>query len=227
MTTRVCSLLLCLLFAMLGPMLSTGEATDADHGPRADALLYELTEHAVITPEGIRDASASLQGTARPGSPLCPEGLQRYAQAFFEAIDRKIDVKVARRCSVVAVGRSLIDVEVGAGSIRGEFWVVVNSDATNRTDAQEFVIMYGTFEGSVQATSLVTIEILPGSVFKPKKVLEGFPLPPAAAFTGTFRLPFTVGHVAVYKNDRGRLVRVGFDEHALGKPTVRLEVTFD
>jgi len=66
-------------------------------------------------------------------------------------------------------------------------------------------------------------------VFTQEMALEGFPLPPNASFsfTGTFRLPFTVHHVAVYLTDRGGLVPVLPDERALGEPTVRLEVDFD
>jgi hypothetical protein len=58
-------------------------------------------------------------------------------------------------------------------------------------------------------------------------VLDGFPLPPAASFTGKFRLPFKVHHIAVYENDRGRPVPVLPRERSLGDPTVRVEVDFD
>src|SRR5262249_6656977 len=118
------------------------------------------------------------------------------------------------------------------GPISGNFWVVVNSDATNLTDAQELVIMSGSFKGKVQVIDPPdghTIEILQGSTFTSEWVLDGFPmsLPATFAFSGTFRLPFTVHHIAVYETDRGRLVPVLPNERALGKPTVRLEVDFD
>jgi hypothetical protein len=233
MTTRVCSLVLCLVFAMLGPLLGTGEATHPGNRSRNDAVLYELMEHAAFTMDGQREATSALQGTARRGSPLCPEGLQAYAKEFF-FLAAGINVKLTPRCSVVAIGRSLIDVNplsqtFGTGEIRGEFWVVVNSDATNKTDAQELVVMSGEFAGAIQVTDPkgLVITVLEGSTLKATAVLPGFSTPPDATFTGKFRLPFTNHHVAAYKNDRGRPVPVLADEHALGKPTVRLEVTFD
>jgi hypothetical protein len=225
---------------MLGPVLGTGEATDADHDRRADAVLYELTEHAVITPAGSRDASASLHGTSRRGSLLCPEGLQAYAKEFY-FLAAKINVKLAPRCSVVAIGQSVLDVNrqsqtFGAGKISGEFWVVMNSDATNKVDAQELFVMSGEFSGQIEVTdpdlSIITIT---SGTFTPTLLIPNIIQPAlcttfgicAAPFTGTFRLPFKVHHRAVYKKDNGHLVGVRPDEHALGKPTVRLEVTFD
>lgn len=228
MTVRVSSLWLLVVCMALGPLVGTSEATQAGGVPRADAVLYELTEHAVITPAGVRDASSALHGKADFGSPLCPLGLQAHAKEFYKTVF-DINVKLTPRCSVVAMGRSQLDVNSLTGTIDGEFWVVVNSDFTNKTDAQELFVMNGTFAGTIAVTDpdLVIIEILPGSTFTPMQTLPGFPVPPSATFTGTFRLPFTVHHVAVYKSDRGRLVPVGADERALGAPTVRLEVTFD
>jgi hypothetical protein len=90
-------------------------------------------------------------------------------------------------------------------------------------------VMNGTFRGKIQITDpdQRTIDILPGSTFTPTSVVPGFPLPLSATFTGTFRLPFTVHRVAVYENDRERLVPVLPNERALGDPTVRVEIDFD
>ena len=89
--------------------------------------------------------------------------------------------------------------------------------------------MNGTFAGKIQVADPDghTIEILPGSTFTPTSALPGFPLPRAATFTGKFRIPFTLHHIAVYENDRGRPVPVLPSERALGDPTVRVEVDFD
>lgn len=226
MTTRVSSLVLLVVFAVLGPMLGTSEATHPGERPRNDAVLYELMEHAVFT-DGLRVATAALEGKARLGSALCPEGLQAHARAFYAMFD--INVRLTARCTVVAIGESRIRVDDGSGRIDGEFWIVVNSDATSNTDSQELVIMSGIFTGTVQVTDpqALIIEVLPGSSFEPKGVLPGFALPPAVTFRGTFRRPFTVHHIDVYQTDRGRLVPVQADERALGDPTVRLEVSFD
>jgi len=89
--------------------------------------------------------------------------------------------------------------------------------------------MNGTFKGTIQVAEKEghIIAILPGSTFETTSVLPGFPLPSTAGVTGTFRLPFTLHFVAVYKNGRGRPVPVRPDERALGDPTVRLELAFE
>ena len=222
---RVSSIVLLAVFTLLGPALGASEATHDGDGSRPDALLYELTEHVVFA-DGLRLATSSLEGSARRGSALCPEGLQVYAKALFATVG--VHVKVDPRCAVVALGDSQISLKTFGGEISGNFWIVVNSDATNLTDAQELVIMNGTFAGTVQTDADGhTIEILPGSTFSPTSVLPGFPLPLVATFTGKFRLPFTHHHIAVYENDRGRPVPVLPNERALGDPTVRVEVDFD
>lgn len=226
MRTRASSAVLAMGLTLLGPMLSTSEATHGRGGERPDAMLYELTEHAVFD-SGLRLATSALEGSARRGSALCPEGLQAHAKAVYATAG--INVRIDPRCRVVALGNSELSLTTFGGEITGNFWVVVNSDATNRTDAQELVVMNGTFRGKIQVTDpdQRTIDILPGSTFTPTSVVPGFPLPLSATFTGTFRLPFTVHRVAVYENDRGRLVPVLPNERALGDPTVRVEIDFD
>jgi hypothetical protein len=225
MWTRVSSVVLVTAVMLVGPALGTSEATHGGGG-NPDAVLYELTEHVVLT-DTLRLASSSLEGSARRGSALCPEGLQTYAKALFAMVG--VHVRVDPRCRIVALGDSQISLQSFGGQISGNFWVVVNSDATNLTDAQELVIMNGTFAGKIQVADADghIIDILPGSAFTPTSVLPGFPLPPAATFTGKFRLPFTLHHLAVYENDRGRPVPVLPGERALGDPTVRVEVDFD
>jgi hypothetical protein len=226
MWTRVSSVVLVTGMALLGPALGTSEATHDGGGSHPDAVLYELTEHVVFVDE-LRLATSSLQGSARRGSALCPEGLEAHAKAVFAMVG--VRVKVDPRCAIVALGDSQLSLQTFGGEISGNFWIVVNSDATNLTDAQELVIMNGTFQGKIQVTDAEghIISILPGSTFTPTSVLPGFPLPPAASFTGKFRLPFTIRRVAVYENDQGRPVPVLPDERALGEPTVRVEVDFD
>ena len=225
MSTRVCSAVLVIAVILLGPALGTSEATHGG-GSLPDAVLYELAEHAVLTDE-FRLATSSLQGSARRGSPLCPDGLEAYAKAVFATVG--VHVKVDPRCAIVVIGESQLSLKDFGGQISGNFWVVVNSDATSLTDAQELVIMNGTFAGKIQVADPDghTIEILPGSAFTPTSALPGFPLPRAATFTGKFRIPFTLHHIAVYENDRGRPVPVLPSERALGDPTVRVEVDFD
>lgn len=223
--TRVSSAVLVIAVVLLGPALETSEATQGGAG-KPDAVLYELTEHVVVT-DTLRLASSSLEGSARRGSVLCPDGLQTHAKALFAMVG--LHVRMDPRCRIVALGDSQISLQSFGGQISGNFWVVVNSDATNLTDAQELVVMNGTFAGEIQVADADghIIDILPGSTFTPTSVLPGFPLPLAATFTGKFRLPSTLHHIAVYENDRGRSVPVLPGERALGDPTVRVEVDFD
>src|SRR5262249_50405265 len=81
MWTRVSAAVLVAAVAGLGALPGTGEATHGG-GSHSDAVLYELTEHALFK-DGLRVATSSLEGSARRGSPLCPEGLQAYAKAAF------------------------------------------------------------------------------------------------------------------------------------------------
>jgi hypothetical protein len=231
MKTRVGSFVLFLVFAVLGPTLGTSEADD--HGFTGKAVvLYELNEQAQITELWHRIASSGLQGKAARGTPLCSETMMAYAETFY-LVHFRITVKDASRCSVVAFGQSDLDLSSFPfeGTIGGAFYVVVNSDLTNLTDAPELFVMAGTFEGNIQVSDpdRVIIDIRRTSTFTPTDVLPGFPggVPPAATFTGKFRLPFKLHHIAVYKSDSGRPVAVRPDERALGEPTVRVEVNFD
>lgn len=228
MKTRVSSLLLFAAFTLLAPTFGTSEAAQPEGASLPDAVLYELVEYAEFTSTGFRNATSALEGTARRGSPLCPLGLQAYAKVLFSTAG--ITVKLSPRCTVVALGQSQIDLTTFSGQMSGDFWVVVNSDATNFTDAQELVVMNGTFVGQIRVTDPEgrIIDILPGSAFTPTAALPGFPLPPTATFSGKFRLPYTIqDSVAVYKSDQGLPVRVLPHERALGDPTVRVEVDFD
>lgn len=210
-----------MLAAVMGPAPASATGNDA--------VLYELNEQAQFTENNHRVATSGLEGKARRGTPLCPEGLMAYAEVLFAVLG--ITVKDASRCTVVAFGQSDLDLATFGGTIGGEFYVVVNSDATNLADAPELVIMAGAFAGTIQVFDPdgVIIDILPGSTFSPTAILPGFPggLPSPATFTGKFRLPFKVHHIAVYKKDSGRPVPVRADERALGDATVRVEIDFD
>ena len=105
-----------------------------------------MAEADIRTPSStdtLRLATSSLEGSARRGSALCPDGLQAYAKAVFAVVG--VHVREDSRCAIVALGDSQINLTSFGGQISGNFWVVVNSDATNLTDAQELVIMNGTF----------------------------------------------------------------------------------
>src|SRR4029450_1263529 len=104
MRGRVSSVVLAVGLTLLGPALSASEATHG--GSEPDAVFYELTEHAVFTDDGFRNATSALEGKARRGSPLCPEGLQLFAKRFFP---KAIDVKLSPRCRVLAGGGGVVE----------------------------------------------------------------------------------------------------------------------
>jgi hypothetical protein len=234
MNTRMGWMVLLAAASVLGPMLRSSEA--GGRSPRfRDVVLYELNEQAqiVVDPEKPeqppqRIATSGLDGKARRGTPLCPEHLMAYAEAFYAQLG--ITVRDVSQCRVVAFGRSQLDTVTWLGTIGGDFYVVVNSDKTNFVDAPELVVLSGTFTGviSVADEAGVLIDISSGS-FDPTQILPGFPggLPASESFRGKFRLPFKVQRIAVYKTDRGEVVPVGLHERALGNPTVRVEITFD
>jgi len=224
MTRRAGSLLV--LFAALVSTFGTSEAGHPG-GSLKDAVLYELMEQAVFTEDGFRDSTSALAGKVLRGTPLCPDGLQAYAKIAFATVG--IHVRVDARCTVVAIGQSQISLSDFSGQITGDFWVVVNSDATTLADAQELVIMNGTFAGNIKVTDPdgLIIDILPGATFTPVAALGTFPVPPTAPFSGKFRLPFFFHNGAVYKSDHGTPIPVRPDERALGDATVRVEISFD
>jgi hypothetical protein len=200
--------------------VGAGVPTASAHGSKdkkVDAKLYEVTENMSLdslSKPTLRSATASLQGTAKLGSALCPTDLVRLL-AGLDLVTRG-----NKPCTVTAIGSDKVDTTTGSGTVDGTFAVVVNLD--NTTDAAEFVVMTGTFNGSMQVvidTSVNPPRQLPlinlnDGTFTPHDVL-GVPIPAVgmicleptkkvkkfcldpkdfapASFTGVFRLPFMV-----------------------------------
>ena len=191
--------------------------------PGVDAVLYEVTEkmylldangNVVMDPAlaVVRKADAALFGWGRLGSLLCP------APALVTNVRQQT-------CSVTADGIDNISLWTGKGGVDGTFAVVIQDD--NAADAPEFVVMNGTFVGSMD------LSIRPlGKVVGLFTATGGEPVP----FCGTFRLPFaldttgqkinpTRGAAAYYLQDDGATVfSVLSREKSLGMPTVRFEI---
>jgi hypothetical protein len=245
--------------AVVTLMCSALVTTPADaFGPKmsVDAKLYEVTENMALDDlanPSLRSATAALQGTGRLGSPLCPVDLVHLL------VGLGLLTRGDKPCTITAIGSDVIDTQTGSGTLTGTppaggVSVVVNLD--NTTDAPEFVVMTGQFEGKMQVLvdmkanppAQLPLIALTDATFTPLDVL-GVPiahigmlgLDPAkfgpASFTGTFRLPFSVDHRgrrikahpkrdAFYLDDRGKLIRVQPDERSLGYPTVRIEIDF-
>jgi hypothetical protein len=203
-------------------------AAPAAAGPRfrtsPDATLYEVTENMSVDNLGVRTALAALQGTAKVGSPLCPEAVV----AMFGG----------ESCTITAIGRDEIRPGAGGmltGEIWGEFAVVVNVEQSNPVDAPEAAVMTGTFQGDITADGVLPIIAIHDGVFVADP--NGFGVT-VASFSGVFRLPFTVSSrgrfekpgrngPAFYLTDDGKKERVKNEEYSLGWPTVRVEVMFD
>jgi hypothetical protein len=232
----------------------------------ADATLYELSEEMVVDNHGYRRATSSFQGTAELGTPLCPQILATLLARGENPIhvtsctitgvgSDKVDIATDASGMPVRQG-------FGSGKLWGTFAVVVNAD--NVVDAPEYVVMTGTFganmfltapaefTGKKQAAGPSTQRIvMAGGVFTPDNILgwapaqlaaamqapvEALGLAPAA-FTGVFRLPFSMtngqkdkprkdARDTYYMSDTDKLIKVRKDETALGYPTVRIEVNF-
>lgn len=226
MKTRTRAVALLVVTWMFGPALASSEA-GGFRPAFPDVVLYELNEEASFAVKNgrtHREASSGLEGKAKVGTRLCPVALMQHAEQVFTARRRRVND--ASRCAVVAFGKSNLDVTdrdqgIVQGTIKGQIFVVVNSELTNLTDAPELVVMSGKFRGAVVVTDVAIITITEATVTGDGFCTDG------CSFTGKFRQPFTVNGIAVYKKDDGDLVPVLPDERALGDPTVRLEITFD
>ena len=194
--------------------------------PRAEAVLYEVTENMyliddhgnVVLPQNAtrRQADASLFGWARLGNLLCPSALL-------------VTNPRAETCSVTADGIDNLSLTTGKGDVTGTFAVVVQDD--NPVDAPEYVVMNGSFRGDMDLSMRPLGKVV--GTFTPTGGAE------AVKFCGTFRLPFSIGRngkremprrnaPAFYLADNGKsLIPVHKAELSLGMPTVRLELNFD
>jgi hypothetical protein len=109
----------------------------------ADATLYELSEEMTLE-GGHRKATASFQGTAKLGTPLCPHSVVKMLNVLVKS------------CTITGVGSDDVDINpaspyFGSGKVGGTFAVVLNAD--NFVDAPEYVVMTGRFEGAMYLTA--------------------------------------------------------------------------
>lgn len=220
------SLSFLLLAAMAGP--APALATDR----RPGTVLYEVTEdmylldaagNPVADPSKAarRSAVAQLAGWAALGTPLCP----------YEVL---VVAPKTKQCAVNASGADNLSLADGRGTLGGTFAVVVQGD--NPVDSPEFVAMTGTFKGDADLSPALSGQAPVGFITNGVGTVDGVGV--AFAFTGTFRLPFSLtpqakhdkphrNRAAFYLGDDGKPFRVRSDELSLGFPTVRLEINFE
>ena len=179
----------------------------------ADATLYELLENMSIVQrdgENFREGWAALEGTARPGTPLCP---------------------LPVTCTVHVTGKSSVKVTTGEGRFEGKFAVVVQGD--NDVDGPEAVMLTGEVEGAMDFSPAFLAGQPYGLVHGTMKVDNQCGESP---FTGIFHLPFvTAGDLTntplylVFSGlvPNGTVVPVSAEERALGRPTVKFEIVWE
>ena len=223
-TWGLMGLMFLLYWLVLGPVPALA-------GPAFDAVLYEVTEDMYLKdsagkfvtsplPDGRRVAVARLSGWARLGTPLCP------AWVAYVALGTK-------KCNVNASGADDLGLASGKGTLSGTYTVTVQDN--NKVDAPEFVIMSGTFKGDADLSPAAGGTPL-GFITKGVGTVDGSAA--VFAFSGTFRLPFTIewtgkrggprrNHGAYYLSNDGAPFRVRYNEKSLGMPTVRIDIVFD
>lgn len=197
--------------------------------PALDAVLYEVTETMTLNKGGQvrREATAALTGFVRAGTEICPEPL---ATALGTTA-----------CTVTAIASDAIDTRTGTGPVSARFSVVVQDD--NPVDAAEFEIVKGELNGVIDLSPAVvglgpTAQRIPLGFITGTWKAEGIAGGPLAGllivgrrFSGVFRLPFatppTFTPMYLLDPTTGAVEPVAQDEHAIGMPTVRLEITFE
>lgn len=223
------------LVTALGLTLAMLAGTGAVAAAAPDAVVYELTESMTLDDlahPAVRTAQAALQGTARVGSPLCPDVVVGLVVALGL-------LSGSRPCTITVIGADTIDLTSGTGFLAGSFASVIELD--NAVDGPEFVIMTGHFLGELALVApgvplirLTNGSLHPVTVLGQPAIVFGLGV---SSFDGVFRLPFAVsgrgapgkprrGQEAFYLGDGGKVVPVRKDELSLGVPTVRVEVTF-
>ncbi|MGH2400774.1 MAG: hypothetical protein ACRDF6_13130 [bacterium] len=133
--------------ALTAAMLVTSFAAAPVASEAADATFYELTENMTLKLDDQRNpisrkAIAALQGTAKAGSPLCPDALIGVLMA------QQLLSSAPKTCTVTAVGIDEISLASGSGWVKGTFSVVLNAD--NPVDPAELEVMTGSFSGTMQ-----------------------------------------------------------------------------
>ncbi len=216
------SLLFMLLALMLGPFPAlAGERIRRPVVPNSDATLYEVTETVRFdTAAGLsvtlRDAIATLMGSARLGTPLCPAAVLLTNTAV-------------QTCEISGQGQDSVSLVTGLGPVWGKFAVLINAPGNSADHVPDLPVLTGTFTGDVDLSPAVRAQIPLGYLRNGKLVIDQ--TGQVISFAGTFRLPFSRAddegrNSDFYLADDGTPIHVRQQERDLGFPLVRLEVTF-
>ena len=174
-----------------------------------DGTFYEVSETMRLRGGKItrRTATASLVGTIKGGSEICP---------------------TPTPCNVIISASDRVDLASGKGPVHGSFAIVVQD--TNTVDGPEVPIFEGTLVGDVDLASALTGVAPLGSIVGTwtGRGLDGGPLAKMrtnGTFTGTFRFPFVFNGVPSYMVGVGNVVPVADTERSTGTPLVRLDIS--
>ncbi len=215
-------MLLALLAVAVGPFPAlAGQRTRRPVAPNSDATLYEVSEtvhfdSAAGVSVTMRNAIATLMGSANLGTPLCPAAVLALNPA-------------ATSCDVAGQGQDRVSLATGLGPVWGTFAVLINAPGNSDDHVPDLPVLTGTFTGDVDLSLAVKSQIPLGYLRNGQLTIDqtGQVIP----FSGTFRLPFSIVDDWGQKRDsyldaNGNPVSVRQHERDLGFPLVRLEVTF-
>ncbi len=220
---RVVSLsLLVLLGLVLGqsPALA-GQRIRRPVVPNSDATLYEVSETVRFDSTAglsvaMRNAIATLLGSANLGTPLCPAAVLALNPA-------------ATSCDIAGQGQDSVSLATGLGPVWGTFAVLINAPGNSDDHVPDLPVLTGTFTGDVDLSLAVQSQIPLGYLRNGQLTIDqtGQMIP----FSGTFRLPFSQVDAWGFKRDYylaadGTPISIRQHERDLGFPLVRLEVTF-
>lgn len=209
------------LLALVTAALFVPGLARAQCPPDPDARLNEVSETATFKFESnnqlrSRQATATLVGKAREGTPICPQ--------------TDPPIAVNGYCTLSVTASDLINGHTGQGSVSGDFYVVGLGD--NPDDGDERILIQGSLRGKIDLTPALFFQTplaylidaslqgrgarggpLAGQVFK-------------ADLEGIFRLPFKIGNQAYYDCGLAGIQPLTSGDMSLDTPTVLLEISF-
>jgi hypothetical protein len=162
-----------------------------------------------------RQATATIVGKAREGTPICPV--------------TNPPIAVGGYCTVSVIASDLIRLDTGQGTVSGNFYVL--GDLDNPDDGDDGILIQGTLRGAIDLSpapfgfALLKNASLQGRGAKNTVVANQVF---RADFEGIFLLPFTrvPGGPAFYLCPGGPLQELTSKQMSLDTPTVQLEITF-
>jgi hypothetical protein len=164
----------------------------------------------------MRNAVATLMGSANLGTPLCPAAVLALNPA-------------ATSCDINGQGQDSVSLATGLGPVWGTFAVLINAPGNSDDHVPDLAVLTGTFTGDADLSLAVQSQIPLGYLRNGQLTIDQ--TGQVISFSGTFRLPFRQANGLGFPQDfylaaDGTPIPVRPHERDLGFPLVRLEVTF-